>query len=100
MDNTNTNKWICVLAYLIFFVPLLVDGQNSDYKFHANQGLNLFLLSLIVNVVGWLIPVIGWLIVLPVGGIACLVFWIMGSLNAINEQNKPLPLIGSIELLK
>ncbi len=96
----NTNKWICVLAYLIFFIPLIVDGNNPDYKFHANQGLNLFLLAIIVNVVGVLVPLIGWFIILPVGGIACLVLWIIGSLNAINEQNKPLPLIGSIELLK
>ncbi len=93
-----TNKWICVLAYILFFIPLIVDGQNETYKFHANQGLLVFLLG-IANMIVALIPLIGWIIA-PIVGIAALVFSIIGIINAINEQEKELPLIGSIRIIK
>lgn len=95
-----TNKWLCALAYIIFFVPILVDSKNETYNFHTNQGLNLFLLFLVVNIVGGIIPVLGWFIILPFGGIFALVLCIMGIINAINENQKELPLIGKIRLIK
>ncbi len=102
MNNQETNKWLCVIAYIgiLFFVPLVVDQNNQFYKFHANQALVLFLFAMIVNVAGALIPVLGWFLILPIGGIMAFVFMIMGMLNAFNEQMKPLPLIGTINLLK
>ncbi|QRN85755.1 hypothetical protein JR334_00480 [Clostridia bacterium] len=95
-----TNKWINALAYLIFFVPLLVDGTNEEYKFHANQGLNLLILSIAVTIVGTFIPVIGWLLILPIGGLFCFVLFIMGVINAINVKMKELPVIGKHRLIK
>lgn len=95
-----TNKGINALAYLIFFIPLLVDGTNEEYKFHANQGLNLLLLSLAVTVIGTFIPVIGWLLILPIGGLFCFVLFIMGVINAINGKMKELPVIGKYRLIK
>ncbi len=106
MDNYNNqsdaekNKWMGVIAYFIFFVPLLVDSGSEFGKFHANQGLNLFLLSLAVSILGSIIPILGWFVILPVGGIFCLVLAIMGIINAINGETKELPLIGKITLIK
>lgn len=106
MENNNIktdsekNKWMGVLAYLIFFIPLLADKDSEFGKFHANQGLNLLLLSIAVGIGGSIIPILGWFVILPVGGILCLVLFIMGIINAINEKLKELPLIGSIKLIK
>lgn len=106
MDNYNNqsdaekNKWMGVIAYFIFFVPLLVDSDSEFGKFHANQGLNLFLLSLAVTILGSIIPFVGWFIILPIGGILCLVLAIMGIINAVNGEMKELPLIGGIHLIK
>lgn len=95
-----TNKWICALAYIIFFVPLLVDNENDEYKFHANQGLNLLLLFVAISIIGSFVPVIGWFIILPLGGIVSFVLCIMGVINAINEKCKELPVIGKYRLIK
>ncbi|MDY0235243.1 MAG: hypothetical protein RBR71_04415 [Gudongella sp.] len=95
-----TNKWICALAYIIFFIPILIDSSNEDYKFHTNQGLNLFLLSVAVSIIGSFVPVIGWFLILPVGGLFCFVLAVMGVLNAINGTMKELPLIGKYRLIK
>lgn len=99
-QDAEDNKWISVLAYFIFFLPLLVAKESEFGKFHANQGLDLLLLGIAVSIVGSIIPFIGWFIILPVGGIFCLVLGIMGIINAINGKMKELPLIGSIKLIK
>ena len=95
-----SNKWLCALSYLIFFAPLLADGENQTYKFHANQSLILLILYIAVNVIGAIIPVVGWLIILPLGGLFCFVLFIMGVVNSIKETEKELPLIGKYRLIK
>lgn len=95
-----TNKWINVIAYVVFFVPLLIDSNNEEYKFHANQGLNLLLLFIGISVIGSIVPVIGWFLILPLGSILCLVLCIMGVINAINEKMKELPILGKYRLIK
>ncbi|MCT4543663.1 MAG: hypothetical protein N4A63_08990 [Vallitalea sp.] len=95
-----TNKWICAVAYIIFFIPILVDGKNEEYKFHTNQGFNLFLLFLAISIIGSFVPVIGWFIILPLGGIISFVLCIIGIINAINEKCKELPVIGKFKLIK
>ncbi len=94
-----TNKVVCILAYIFFFIPLIVDSSNEEYRIHANQGLILFIINLIVIVLGVLIPIIGWLVILPLGGLAVLAFVILGIINVANEEMKELPLIGSIRII-
>jgi uncharacterized membrane protein len=93
------NKWICAIAYIIFFIPLLVDRDNNDYIFHTNQGLNLFLLSLAITTTGLLVPALGWFFILPVGTLYCFVLTILGIINSVNRTNKELPLIGKYRLI-
>jgi uncharacterized membrane protein len=94
------NKWICALAYIVFFIPILIDSDNNKYKFHANQGLNLFLLSAAVSIIGSFLPFIGWFIILPLGGLLCFILAVVGVINALNEKMKELPLIGKYKLIK
>ena len=98
--DAEQNKVMGILAYIIFFIPMLAAKDSRFAMYHANQGLVLFLFSLIGQAVGYVIPVIGWFIILPLIGIACLVFAIMGIINAANGVMKPLPLIGGISILK
>lgn len=95
-----TNKWICAIAYVIFFIPILVDRDNIDYIFHTNQGLNLFLLSLAITTTGLLVPALGWFLILPFGTLYCFVLTIIGIINAANQTNKELPLVGGFRLIK
>ncbi len=93
-----SNKTMGILAYFIFFIPLLVDEKNEFGRFHANQGLLVLLLSLAVGVIGS-IPGIGW-IVSSLGGILCFALFIIGIINASNEEKKDLPIIGTIRIIK
>ena len=94
------NKVLSLFAYLgiLFLIPL-VAAPNSKYaRFHANQGLVLFLASIIISVVA-VIPFLGWIVGF-VGGIASFVFSILGIVNAVTGKAKELPIIGKFNILK
>ncbi len=93
------NKVMGILAYIgiLFLVPLLAAPTSRFAKYHANQGLVLFLFDLAVGVI-FVIPVLGWIIG-TVGFIARLVFMIMGIINAAGGKMVPLPLIGQFKIL-
>ena len=99
-EQVDNEKVMAALAYLIFFIPLLTAKESKFAMFHANQGFNLFLLFVAVNVIGTIIPIIGWLILLPLGNIFAFVLMVMGILNAMNGVEKELPIIGKYKLLK
>lgn len=99
-EDIEQNKVISLFAYILFFVPLLAAKDSAYARFHANQGLVLLLLGISISIISSVIPFIGWFIIGPFGSIFVLVLAIMGIINALNGKAKPLPLIGSITLLK
>lgn len=42
-----------------------------------------------------IVPCIGW-----IWGIFMIVCWFMGFISAINQEEKPVPLIGNIKIIK
>ena len=99
-EQVENEKVMAALAYLIFFIPLLAAKESKFAMYHANQGFNLFLLFLAVNVIGMLVPFLGWFIIAPLGTVLSLVLMVMGILNAMNGVEKELPVIGKYRLLK
>ncbi|MBQ7837427.1 MAG: hypothetical protein IJ395_02285 [Clostridia bacterium] len=97
-QDIEKNKVMAVLAYILFFIPLLAAKDSKFARFHANQGLVLFLGGIIASVVA-VIPVIGW-IVAPIAGLVITVLAIIGILNALNGRAKELPVIGKFKILK
>lgn len=93
-------KVTSIFAYLgiIFWLIAFLAGDKEGAKFHLNQGLVLFLVSIIGSIVS-LIPFVGWILGCVIS-IAVLVFIIMGIISACKDEEKPLPLIGKIQLLK
>ncbi|MDP4038565.1 MAG: hypothetical protein Q8P54_01180 [bacterium] len=100
-DNSN-DKIMGVISYIgiLWIVPMLAAKDSKFAMYHANQGLVLFLLGVLVGFVGGLIPFVGWFLVAPIGSVFVLILAIMGIINALNGQMKPLPLIGGFKILK
>jgi len=94
-----SNKTMGILAYFVFFIPLLVESENEFGRFHANQGLLVLILGIAISILGQ-IPFLRWFIIAPLGGILCLVLAIIGIINASKEEMKELPVIGSIKIIK
>lgn len=98
--DIEANKMMALLSYLIFFIPLLVAKDSPYAKFHANQGLTLFLAGVIVSIAGSIIPFLGWFLILPIGCIIVAVLGVIGIINAWKGLAKELPIIGKIKLIK
>jgi len=93
-SGTEKNTGMAVVAYLLFFVPLLIDEVKDDpfVKFHVKQGLLIFL-TLIAGLMVGVIPLIGWLIAM-IAPFFVFVMLVIGILNALAGKKEPLPLIG------
>lgn len=102
-QDINENKAIGILISvfcILFFLPYVVESQkNSPYlKFRANQSLIIVLFGVASGIIG-AIPLLGWLL----GGLTGLVTTVLVVINLINAcmgNDKPLPVIGEIEILK
>ncbi len=98
-SDAEKNKQMAILAYFIFFLPMVTDAKDSKFAmFHANQSLLLVLLSLVGPVALRFVPVMGG-VLSSLCGLVVFVFWIMGLVSASKLEMKELPLIGGIHLL-
>ena len=100
-NDVEKNKGKAVIAYFIFFIPMLTDAKNSKFAmFHANQSLVLLISSIAVVVVSSITApfLIGFLIG-PLASLFVFILWIMGIINAATGKTTELPLVGGIHIL-
>lgn len=93
-EDIDKNKGMAILAYIIFFIPLLTEAKDSPFvKFHIKQAIVLIVASILVSVIGAVIPFLG-LLIAPIGSLVVFILWIMGLMHAINGEAKQVPVIG------
>ena len=99
-EDIEKNKGMAILAYILFFIPLLTEAKDSKFAmFHANQSLVLVIAGFVGMFASGIIPILGWFLLGPIISIAWIVFLIVGIINAANGKMKELPLIGGIHIL-
>lgn len=117
-EDIEQNKVMAILAYFGFLVIVpVIAAKNSPFaKFHANQGLVLFL-SMIAwiiadSIVSAILRAILWkglglwsiyslcTTVLDICYIGFTILAIIGIINVLNGRAKDLPLIGKFRILK
>ena len=103
--NSGSNEmWMGILSYLgvLALIPYLVKDQTPFVRAHAVRGINLLLLEVIawvaVGVFSW-VPVLDGILSTLVG-LASFVFSLIGIINVANKEDKDLPFIGTIRLIK
>lgn len=112
-EEVRRNKAMGVLSYLgiLVLIPLLAGDKRSGYvKHHVNQGLVLFLLSSLVDLLegDWvwglhsIIHFGGGMFsgVFDILGLVFFILMVMGIVNACKGDRKELPLIGKIRFFK
>ena len=87
--DAKTTSIVAYITWIGFFVALLA-GDKEGAKFHLNQAL-----VILIFFIPALIPCLG-----QIWGIFMMVGWILGLVAAINQEEKEVPLIGRIRLLK
>ncbi len=88
-----------IVAYLTivgWFVAYFA-GDREEAKFHLNQGLVVNLAFVVLFILGR-IPIIRWFVwILRIGVFFC---GVLGVVYAFQDQEKEIPLLGIIKLLK
>lgn len=93
-QEIDEGKVFAILSYIIpilFIVPL-IQKNNAFSLYHAKQVMLLIIASLAIGFVN-VIPCLGQ-IVWAVGALFLFVLGIIGLINAIKGEAKPIPLIG------
>ena len=103
-SSSENDKLMGILAYLgpLVVVPLIAGGNSKFIKYHANQGL--------INLITAISLVVGLMVITALAPILTFLNWplyfvltalaIMGIINVVNNEMKPLPIIGGIKLIK
>ena len=112
-EDVQNNKVFAILAYIgiLVLVPILAAKESKFARFHANQGLVLFICEAAWGIISYIISyllavsfsfgllglwsLISWLVC-----IGFLVFAIIGIVNAAQGSTKPMPLFGKFKILK
>ena len=109
-DRTDieNNKILALFSYLgILFIIPLIAAPNSKYaRFHANQGIVLFICEavygIVIGIITAVFNAIGLGIIaslISLAGLVFVVFMIIGIMNAVNGKAEELPVIGSLKIL-
>ena len=86
------NRALAAISYLsvLFAIPYIFAPNDSYAKFHAKQGLKLFLFGIAADILTGIIG-LGWIATL-----ARFYLIYKGMTNALNGKKEPLPYIGTL----
>lgn len=109
-EDIRQNKTMAGLAYILFFLPLIVCKDSRFGRFHANQGLMLLILSIagyiVISVITAILATITWRLfgfislLYSLFGLFILVLALYGLVNGLNGKAKELPVIGRYRIIK
>lgn len=109
-EDIRQNKTMAGLAYILFFLPLIVCKDSKFGRFHANQGLLLLILSVVgyiaMSIVTTILATITWRLfgfislLYSIYGLFILALAIYGLVNGLNGKAKELPVIGKYRIIR
>lgn len=99
LSDADQGKTIAIISYLtiIGLIAALVMNNNKSSslgRFHIRQSIGLTLTAIPLGLFSY-IPVVGGIISMVLGVIV-LIALVLGLLNAINGQEKGLPVVGDL----
>lgn len=110
--DASTERVMGVLAYLgpLVLVPIFAAKDSTFVRHHANQGLVNCIAAIAYyiaeSILVAILTAISWRIgsvfgtILSIGGLFFTVLAILGIVNVSKGEEKPLPIIGGITILK
>ena len=118
-EEIEKGKIMAIISYIVPIIPYLSEKKNKYVKFHARQGMNLFLVFIIYTVVyniltniikvnqamyrgGVVIKVTPWWVTFPLAIIGCAlsIMDIIALVWAWNGETRELPVIKNLKIFK
>lgn len=132
-DSTNeydkkdieANRGLAMISYLgpLALIPFLVSKDSKFVQYHAKQGLNLFVIEIIIGIFSYFLTsiiqipkmctlwgettyecgvIVPWWITLPISLVEAVTFIValVGFVYAYQGKAKELPIVGKIKIIK
>ena len=92
-------SYITIIGWIIAYVSYnKLENKPSLARFHLKQSLGIailgILLSIALTIISVVVPTLAS--ILSLANLAIVILWILGIINASNEQETPVPVVGSI----
>ena len=92
-------SYITIIGWAIAYFSYKDNvAKPSLVRYHLKQGLGLaiisILLSVVLTIIGMVVPTIAS--ILSLANLGILVLWILGIMNAANEKEAPVPVVGKM----
>lgn len=92
-------SYITIIGWIIAYVNYnKLAVKDSLTKFHLKQALGIAILgialSIVLTIIGMVVPTLAS--ILSLANLGVLVLWILGIINANNEQEVPVPVVGRL----
>lgn len=92
---TDIVSYITIIGWIIAYCA----GDKENSKFHLNQALVLNIAEIILNILARIFS--GFLsVIVTIADIILFVLWLIAFIRAIKGDEKPVPVLGGIQLLK
>lgn len=87
---------MALISYIgiLSLVPYLAKEKDEFVRFHAKQGLALFIAE-IGTMMLWMVPFLGFFVI-QILNLIWLVLSILGIVNVVNNKKEKLPVIGDL----
>ena len=90
---------VCIKPYLFFFVPIIMHPESKFARYHTNQSLILFILSMVGTLGLTQIPYAGPPLAI-VMLLFCLIFMIRGIILSLRGMAKHVPFFGKLVIVE
>jgi len=92
---TDIVSYITIIGWVIAYLV----GTKEESKFHLNQALILVLAQAVLSFLGRIFPgILG--VVVSILDLIVFILWIIGLVAACKGEEKEVPILGGIQLLK
>ena len=91
---TGIISYLSIVGWIIAYMA----GDKDGAKFHMNQALVLNISSLVLSILSRFGRPISYIVWIAEIGLSIL--WIIGFISAIKQEEKKVPLLGEIQILK
>ena len=97
-----TNKTLSIVSYITligWLISYFSGKETADdlLKYHLKQSFGLMIVSILFNIaLTIVVTIVPALSIIALAGLIFLVLLIIGCINASNEVQKPLPIIGKM----
>jgi uncharacterized membrane protein len=92
-------SYITIIGWVIAYLSYnKLEEKSNVTRYHLKQSFGVailsILLSVVLNVIGRFFPSLAS--ILSLASLVILLLWIFGIINAMNQQEKPVPLVGGM----